>query len=87
MKKIKRISPGCAWNICGMRFYETWYVWENEQGEERRNTHKVSFNVLKRMGVLKTFNSPKKLEKWLNGEGKQWYIDDINSKYDVPLVG
>lgn len=81
MKEIKRIKIAFLSEMYGIKFYEVRHYWDNEDGEERFNTFELSFKKLKRMGVVKTFNSGKKLETWLNGEGREWYIQQLNEKY------
>jgi hypothetical protein len=83
VRKIKRIDTGCMVNLWGLRYYETRYYFDLEEVQERYNFHEISFTRLKDMGVIKTFNSTKKLETWLNSpKGKEWYANELNEKFE-----
>jgi hypothetical protein len=70
-------------NIYGLKFYEIKVFFDNEEGEERLTRKEVNFSTFKALGVIKTFNSTKKLNDWLNtDEGRIFMVEKINDKYN-----
>lgn len=82
-RKIKRIEVGCRSNINGLRFYEIKVYFDNEDGQERITRKNIGFSTLKRMGIIKTFNSTKKLNEWLNtDDGRIFVAEKLNDSYN-----
>lgn len=82
-RKVKRLQVGCMNNIYGLKFYEIKAFFDNEEGQEVYTRKEINFSAFKTLGVIKTFNSTKKLNDWLNTEdGRKFMVEKLNDKYN-----